>query len=279
MSIQKSANLFEIKAHEKFYRRHMVDLPRIKFFVQHRYRANWPFMDGHLLTRSGTEVNHISLLPRGGDRIEFGIEKSYLTINECLFILQGVRTKDEEKQEALFESTVKVVNAIGFASSSVAKIAKEASVSSATLYVYHKNKEDLLVSTYLTIKQHLSVALLEGFDPDRPIRDILETAWFNAFRFATQHEDYFQFAEQFSNSPYADLIDNTEVEKYFDPIIQVLQRGIEQKIIKDVGFGILRAFMFYPIIALSNSRLCVDFEINDDNIKTAFNLAWDAIKL
>jgi hypothetical protein len=28
----------------------MVDIPRIKFFVQRRYRANWPFLDGHYLT-------------------------------------------------------------------------------------------------------------------------------------------------------------------------------------------------------------------------------------
>jgi len=27
----------------------MVDIPRIKFFAQRRYRANWPFMDGRLL--------------------------------------------------------------------------------------------------------------------------------------------------------------------------------------------------------------------------------------
>jgi hypothetical protein len=39
--------LVEIKAHEKFNRRHMVDIPRIKFFMQHRYRSNWPFLDGH----------------------------------------------------------------------------------------------------------------------------------------------------------------------------------------------------------------------------------------
>jgi hypothetical protein len=25
----------------------MVDIPRIIFFAQRRYRANWPFVDGH----------------------------------------------------------------------------------------------------------------------------------------------------------------------------------------------------------------------------------------
>jgi hypothetical protein len=46
MPIQKSANLVEIKARGKFNRRHMVDIPRIQFFVQRRYWANWSFMDG-----------------------------------------------------------------------------------------------------------------------------------------------------------------------------------------------------------------------------------------
>lgn len=189
-----------------------------------------------------------------------------------------MRTKDDEKQEALFEATVKLVNAIGFAASSVSKIAKEANVSAATLYIYFKNKEDLLVSTYLTIKQIVARTLLRDFDPHRPIRDTLQKAWSNMFRFTSEHSDYFHFSEQFSNSPYADLVERAEVEKYFDPMIQVLRKGIEEKIIKDVSFDILRAFIFYPIVALANSRLCIDFEINDTNIETAFSLAWDAIK-
>lgn len=50
------ANLVGIKACEQFnrpdkglgiYDRHMVDIPRNKFFTQLRYRANWPFKDGH----------------------------------------------------------------------------------------------------------------------------------------------------------------------------------------------------------------------------------------
>jgi hypothetical protein len=39
--------LVEIKARGKFNHRHMVDIPRIKFFAQRRYRANWSFLDGH----------------------------------------------------------------------------------------------------------------------------------------------------------------------------------------------------------------------------------------
>jgi AcrR family transcriptional regulator len=190
-----------------------------------------------------------------------------------------MRTKCEEKQEALFEATVKIVNEIGFAASSVAKIAREAKVSAATLYIYYKNKEDLLVSTYLAIRRHTSKAILEDFDARQPIRDILEKAWFNMFRYTMAHSHYFHFAEQFANSPYADLINLEEVEGYFEPIIRSLQKGIDQKIVKNVSIDILKAFIYYPIVVLSNTRMCRDFEICEDNMKTAFGLAWDAITI
>ncbi len=193
--------------------------------------------------------------------------------------LRVMRTKDDEKKEALFEATVKLVNEIGFASSSVSKIAKEANVSPATIYVYYKNKEDLLVSTYIEIKLNLSKAILFDFNDKLPIRDILRNVWFNMFEYISNNLEYYKFAEQFSNSPYSSLVNKQEVEQYFDPLINVLQSGIEQKIIKNVNLDILGAFMFYPITVLANSRLCQDFELNEENIEIAFTLAWDAIKL
>jgi hypothetical protein len=46
-----------------------------------------------------------------------------------------------------------------------------------------------------------------------------------------------------------------------------------------VNFDILSAFMWYPITVLANPRICQSFEMNEENIETAFTLAWDAIKL
>lgn len=189
-----------------------------------------------------------------------------------------MRTKDDEKKAALFEATVKLVNEIGFASSSVSKIAKEAGVSPATIYVYYKNKEDLLVSTYIQIKLDLSKAMLSGFNDKLPTRDIFRGVWFNIFGYITNNFEYYKFAEQFSNSPFNSLVDKQEIEQYFDPLIRVLQTGIEQKIIKNVNLDILAVFMFYPITVLANPSLCSDLELNEENIEIAFTLAWDAIK-
>ncbi len=196
-----------------------------------------------------------------------------------IIYFRTMRTKDDVKEAALFEATVKLVNEIGFASSSVSKIAKEAGVSPATIYVYHKNKEDLLVSTYIDIKLDMSRFLLNNFNDQLPIRDILRNVWFNMFEYISNNLEYFKFVEQFSNSPYSSLVNKQEVEQYFEPIAKVLLTGIEQKIIKNVNFNILTAFMYHPIAFLANPSLCTDFELNEENIETAFTLAWDAIKL
>ena len=138
---------------------------------------------------------------------------------------RSMRTPDDEKKEALFEATVKLVNAIGFVSSSVSKIAKEAGVSPATLYVYYKNKEDLLVSTYIDIKLDLSRAILRDFDESLPIRDIVKNVWLSMFDYISKNIEYYKFIEQFANSPYGDLVDHQIVEQYFTPIINVLEKG------------------------------------------------------
>lgn len=190
-----------------------------------------------------------------------------------------MRVKDEIKQDALFKATVKIVNEIGFASSSVAKIAKEADISPATVYIYYKNKEDLLVSTYMAIKKAYSMAALKDFNKNLPIRDILKRAWFNFFAYISEHPADFQFTEQFANSPYTDLVDEKEIDRLLMPLIQIMQKGIEQKIIKDVNFDILIAFIFFPILTLANPKLCTQFKIEQKDIETAFQLAWDAIKL
>ncbi len=190
-----------------------------------------------------------------------------------------MRMKDDNKQEALFLATIQLVNEIGFAASSVSKIAQEAGVSPATLYVYFKNKEDLLISTYVEVKQRMGVAILQGLDETQPVHDILRKVWGNTFMYVSENKGEFRYAEQFSNSPYSDLVDKNRTRQSFEPLIRVVQRGIEQKILKDVNLDIFGAFMFHPILVLGNPNHCKMFETNKENIDVAFRMAWDAVRL
>jgi AcrR family transcriptional regulator len=190
-----------------------------------------------------------------------------------------MRIKDLNKQDAIIEATVNLVNEIGFVSSSVSKIAKKANVSPATIYIYYKNKEDLLVSTYIDIKKKLGNAAIKNIEENKPIRDILKNVWTNLFDYISNNQEYFKFTEQFSNSPYSNVVKKEDIEKVFEPIYKIVQKGIDQKILKDINYDILSAFMFYPIITLANPRICKHIKLDKKTIDTSFNLAWDAIRL
>ena len=190
-----------------------------------------------------------------------------------------MRTKDENKKQALFKATVKLVNEIGFASSSVSKIAKEANVSPSTIYVFFDNKEDLLVSTYIGIKREMARFVLKDFDDTLPIRDIVRNLWFSFFEFISENIGNYDYCEQFAMSPYSALVDPAVIEKEFAPFFNVFTAGIEQKIIKDVNLHMLGAFMFSPLTRLANPRLCPGLEMDEDHMELAFTMMWDAVKL
>lgn len=190
-----------------------------------------------------------------------------------------MRTRDDRKQEALYLATIKLVNEIGFAASSVSKIAKEAGVSPATLYIYFKNKEDLLVSTYVEIKQGMGSAMLEGFDESLPIHDIFHRVWHNTFAYVSSNPEEFRYAEQFSNSPYSELVDPLRIQQSFEPLLRVIQRGIDEKVLKNVSLDVFGAFMIHPIMVLANRSHCKTFEATHENIEIAFRMAWDALRL
>jgi hypothetical protein len=129
------------------------------------------------------------------------------------------------------------------------------------------------------MKKKMSKELLKGFDTTKPLRDIFLTFWRNSFEFILKNRDLYQYSEQFSNSPYSELVDHAELEKHFLPFINVVEEGIRQKIIKNVPFEILAVFIFYPVMNLSNPKMCKNLEFNNELIEKSFNLAWDAIKL
>ena len=60
-----------------------------------------------------------------------------------------MRTRDYEKQQRIKEAMVRLILREGINGASVSKIAREAGVSPATIYIYYTSKEDLLQRTDL----------------------------------------------------------------------------------------------------------------------------------
>lgn len=190
-----------------------------------------------------------------------------------------MKKRDGLKKEAIAKATIKLVNEVGLISCSVDEIAKGAGISKGTIYLYYKNKKDLLVSVFIELNQTFSDALLKNLDAEGAVQKSLKQIWKNGFEFIADNKPTYKYLEQFTSSPYLNLADQQILENLYEPIIRILKHGIAQKIIKDVPTDILLTFFFYPIMILSNPTLCKHLELTDNNIDKSFSLAWDAVKI
>ena len=122
-----------------------------------------------------------------------GMER--VLMNERLFIIMRVR--DEKKQNAIIKTSIRLVNDLGFSGISISKIAEEAGVSPATIYIYYKNKEDLFTKIYISVRNGMSQASLKGIDDSKPIKDQFKLIWYNFFNYCIKHVDHLTYREHF----------------------------------------------------------------------------------
>jgi TetR/AcrR family transcriptional regulator, multidrug resistance operon repressor len=134
-------------------------------------------------------------------------------VNERLFIFAPMRTRDIQKEATIREKALEMIVKEGFDGFSMQKLAREANVSPATLYIYFVNKEDMLRQLYNEVQRTFTRVALDGFDPNVPFAEGLWIQWKNRLCFVEDYPHHFQFMEQFRNSP---LISHSSIEPLSD---------------------------------------------------------------
>ena len=86
-----------------------------------------------------------------------------------------MRRKDDEKEQRIRRSVITLMLKEGFNGTSIAKIAKMAGVSPATVYIYYENKEDMLQDIYLQYSDEVFDYLLAGIRCDMDGAQLIET--------------------------------------------------------------------------------------------------------
>ncbi len=84
---------------------------------------------------------------------------------------------------------------------SMQKLAKAAAVSPATIYIYFKDKEDLILQLYAEEGKKMSEATLIDFDPAMSFSEGLKVQWMNRAKYCIQYSDEMHFLEQIRHSP------------------------------------------------------------------------------
>ncbi|MBC2580961.1 TetR/AcrR family transcriptional regulator [Clostridium sp. DJ247] len=183
------------------------------------------------------------------------------------------------KVEQIYEAAIKLFNQNGFDKTPTSQLAKEADVAVGTLFHYFKTKEELINSLYLKCKDSMLDNILSGINEEKTYRGRLKLIYINFIRWGVEHTEQYMFFQQFSNSVYIQQSTRIEGEKKLGVLMDILEEGIKQEIIRkasveyllEITSAIFMANMDYFIL----NRNQISFEAF---VEETFEFIWNCIK-
>ena len=112
-----------------------------------------------------------------------------------------MRVRDENKIESILDQARTMIVAHGFDGLSMQKLAKAAGVSPATIYIYFKDREDLLIQLYKSESNKFFEFIFQDFDPEMDFATGLSIQWKNRAKYVIEHPDEAHLMESFSFTP------------------------------------------------------------------------------
>lgn len=155
--------------------------------------------------------------------------------------------KERPKYKQIIDAAVEVIAENGYHASQVSKIANKANVADGTIYLYFKNKEDILISVFNekmgSFIERIEKSIAEKETTSDKLLALIETHY-----------------QQLSASPYLAIVTQLELRQskpelrneindvlksYLDVIDSIIKHGIEQGDIRsDIDARLLRQMIF-----------------------------------
>jgi len=173
------------------------------------------------------------------------------------------RIEKNHKYHQILEAAVKVFARQGFHQSTVAEIAKEAGVADGTIYLYFKNKDDILV-------QFFSYRAKQVFESFREEVDRAQTSLDKLRNVVRRHLAEFQRdrdgavvyqVETHQNSRLAEAQIREMSQMYRDLISEIVEQGQQEGTIRrDLYVGLVKRFIIGAVDEVINTWLHSDGE-------------------
>lgn len=194
-----------------------------------------------------------------------------------------MRTRDESKEASIKARAMEMIVREGFEGLSMQKLAKAAGVSPATIYIYWKNREDLLNQLFREVQATFADLALEGFSPDLPLREGLWLQWQNRVRFIRLYPTQFAFYEHFRHSPLIQRC-NARFALFKDTMRQFLEHAIERGEMRPMPAEVFWSLAYAPLYSLvnfhSNRNSCLsnNFQLDEATLELSFDMVIQSLR-
>ncbi|MBS1586397.1 MAG: TetR/AcrR family transcriptional regulator [Bacteroidetes bacterium] len=195
-----------------------------------------------------------------------------------------MRTRDADKEQLVKQKAIELLVADGFEGFSINKLAKACGISVATLYIYYKDKDDLIISIAIEESKRMSEATLKNFDPDMSFEAGLRNQWKNRYKYMMDNPQSMLLFEQLRSSTYHDKVfssithDFKEVMEKF--MKNAVARGEVMKMPLEAYWSVAYAPL-YSLMRFHNQGSSIGgkaFAISDKLVWQTFELVLKALR-
>ena len=161
-----------------------------------------------------------------------------------------MRLRDEKKEQQVKRKAIDLIARLGLNGFSMQKLARAAKVSPATLYIYYKNKEDLLLKIGTEEAQRMTRTTMEGFDPYMSFREGLKKQWENRANYILAHPKENKVLEQLKWSSYGEKIFSTVTDEFAETMSKFTHHAVKNNELISLPIEVYWTIAFAPLYNL-----------------------------
>ncbi|MAN04573.1 MAG: TetR family transcriptional regulator [Owenweeksia sp.] len=167
-----------------------------------------------------------------------------------------MRPRDQSKEEAIRQKAVEIIVKDGFDGLSMHKLARAAGVSPATIYIYFRHRDDLILQVGVSEELKMFEASLKGFNPDMSFEEGLRVQWMNRARYFLDNPQQMHFMEQLRYSRFNDEIWRQAKSGFSDIMSRFVHKAIRNGELVKLPLEVFWSVAYAPLYQL------VKFHVN-----------------
>jgi AcrR family transcriptional regulator len=205
-------------------------------------------------------------------------------MNIHLYLPHQMRTRDINKETSIRKQAIEMIVKEGLDGFSMQKLAKAANVSPATLYIYYKDRDDLILNLSLEIAGKLMETSLQDFHPKMSFADGLAIQWKNRLDFFLKYPDDMEFIEHIRYTPVYEKVQEMMVNNFGEVMGKFVHTAINNGELAPLPFEVYWSVAFAPLYQLikfhaqGRSYKSAHFVLTDELMQQTLQLVLKALR-
>jgi len=189
-----------------------------------------------------------------------------------------VKPRDDKKIAQIFSATLDLVEQKGVAGITMRQIARKAKMATGTLYIYFKDKNELINALFINCRSSSVKVYFKGYNAKEKFATGIKKIWKNIVRHRIENFEEAVFLEQCYHSPFIYESSKEMSHRMIQPLYKLMERGKREKKIKNLDTFLLLTFMVGSITEMIRYARYSGKQFTEEMVEDTFGLCWQGMK-